>query len=406
MAEAPADESEPARGSATDRGGPKARERALAILAELIARGGPAAFLLPPVVPGEDAFPDPWAPSRAGVQLLARRLLWYAGLDQEAVIDDRRAGAPPTERKPATRVELTEVRGKQACFALGFVGTDDVVGTLAHEVGTLYALLHRPGEDPYRSADAPVLTVEPDRDHARGSIAAVYRGLGVLAANAAYQQYTQPGRFNGIYVPHEYDVIKAGVVPMSTMTYLVAVQAIVRGDREPPKGLSQSQHHEVVGYMSTLAGERRELCEQLGIDPQLGPGTREAPVVFTDHEDVIEQAPRKNAFRWQTNRGGIGFVAGTVLGISVAFVVSRGMMPFTAFGGATVGHVVGRRVRTPRCSACASIVRAGAAACSTCGAVLRGDIATLGDRLEAEEQLEEEAKRLAAPRSSQGPESR
>jgi hypothetical protein len=380
--------------SSAPAGGPKAREAALDTLADLIARGGPTAFLLSPVLPGEEAFPDAWAPSKVGVQLVLRRLAKYADIDVDIAIDDRRAGAPPTERKPATRAELLEVRGRRACFALGFIGTDDVVGTLAHEVGTLYALMNRPEQgDPYRTADnAPVLTVDAERDHARGSVAAVYRGLGVLAANASYQQYTREGRFNGIYVPHEYDVVQAGSLPMSTMTYLVAVQAVVRGEGEPPKGLSQSQHHEVVGFMKTLASERNALCERLGIDAHAKLTAREAPVPFTDHEDVHEEAPRKNAFRWQTNRGGLGFVAGTVLGIGVAFVVSRGMMPITAFGGATVGHVVGRRVRTPRCSACATVVRADAVTCFKCRAALRGDIASLADRLEAEEQLEHDAR--------------
>jgi hypothetical protein len=385
--------SEPTR---VEKGGPESRERALAILGELVVRGGAAPFLLPPVIPGEEAFPDPWAPSKAGVQLLLRRLVWYAGIDVAIAIDDRRAGAPPTERKPATRAELFELRGKQALFALGFVGTDDVVGALAHEVGTLWAVMHRPDDpDPYRSAEPPVLMVEADRDHMRGSVAAVYRGLGVLAANAAYQQYVSPGRFNGIYVPHEYDVISAGALPTSTMNYLIAVQAVVRRNTEAPAGLSQSQRDEVSGFMKTLATERSSLCERLGIDPAAEGGTREAPVPFTDIENVMEAPPLKNAWRWQTNRGGLGFVAGAVLGIGVAFVVSLGMMPFTLFGGATAGHLMGRRVRTPRCSACASVVRPGSAACSSCGAVLRGDIAHLGDRLEAEEQFEAEAKARA-----------
>jgi hypothetical protein len=81
-------------------------------------------------------------------------------------------------------------------------------------------------------------------------------------------------------------------------------------------------------------------------------------------------------------------VAGTVIGVGLAFVVSRGLMPITAFGGATAGHLVGRRVRTPRCSACASVVPAGATVCPACGAALRGDIASLSERLDAEEALE------------------
>jgi hypothetical protein len=86
----------------------------------------------------------------------------------------------------------------------------------------------------------------------------------------------------------------------------------------------------------------------------------------------------------------VGVIAGTVFGVGFALIASRGMMPWLVLGGATGGHVVGRRVRVPRCSACASVVRADATMCPRCGAVLRGDIARLADRLEAEERLEAE----------------
>ncbi len=368
------------------------RDRLLVQLGELVARGGAAQFLLPPVAPGSEAFPEPWAPTKVGVQLLLRRLAWHAGIDRSIVIDDQRVAAPPTERKPATRVELVEVRGKDAVFALGFVGADAVVGTLAHEIGTLYALLHRPGDpDPYRSAEPPVLTPDPDRDFERGGVAAVYVGLGVLAANAAYQQYSTPGRFNGAYVPHEYDVLRAGALPLPALAYLVAVQAVVRGQTEPPAGLGSIQRDEVGAWMRALADERRLLADRLGIDLAAEVGTREVPVLFVDHEPIEEAAPRKIAFRWQTNRGGVGFVAGTVLGMSLAFIASRGLLPVTAFGGATAGHIIGRRIRRPRCSACASVVHADATTCAACGASLRGDIAHLSERLEAEERLEQES---------------
>ncbi len=365
------------------------RERLLDILGELVARGGARQLLLPPIAPGEEAFPDRWAPTKVGVQLLLRRLAWHAGIDREIVIDDQRAGAPPTERKPSTRVELSAVRGKHAHFTLGFIGSDGVVGTLAQEVGTLYAVLHRPeSPEPYRSAEPPVLTVDPDRDPERGGVAAVYRGLGVLAANAAYQQYSTPGRFNGAYIPHEYDVLKAGALPLASMAFLVAVQAIVRGESELPAGLGTSQRDGVSFWMKTLAPQRDRLRQRLGVDAGSDSATREQAIAFTDGDDVREAAPRKNAFRWQTHRGGLGFFAGTVLGVGVAFVVSRGLLPITAFGGATAGHLVGRRIRAPRCSACATLVRQDATACHACHAVLRGDIVKLSDRLEAEERLE------------------
>jgi hypothetical protein len=370
----------------------EAREHLLGVLAELIAKGGAERFLMPPVAPGADAFPEPWAPTRAGIQLLLRRLMWHAGLDRGVDLDDELlAKAPPTERKPATRVEALDVSAK-ARFALYFVGDDDVVGTLAHEVGTVFAALHRPDvADPYRTADPPMITIDADRDCERGSIATVYLGLGVLAANAAFQQYSSAGRFNGGYVPLEYDVLRAGTVSMSALAYLLAVQALVRGETEPPKGLAPPQRDEVGEWLKALDGQRTALCERLGVSPTAA-STARPPVAPIDDElpPFEEPPPRPTAFRWHTHRGGVGFLTGTVMGLGVAFAVSRGMMPFTVLGGATAGHVIGRRVRAPRCSACATVVPENATTCFRCGAALRGDIASLGDRLEAEERLEED----------------
>jgi hypothetical protein len=372
------------------------REQLLGVLAELVAKGGAGPLLLPPVAPGQDAFPEPWAPTAAGVQLVLRRLLWHAGLARAVEIEDHRAEkAPPTERKPATRVELTEVARDKARFTLYLVGEDDVAGTLAHEVGTAFAALHRSEKtDPYRTAEPPSITIDPDRDLERGTIATVYLGLGVLAANAAFQQYSSAGRFNGGYVPLEYDVLRAGALPMSALAYLVAVQATVRGDDEPPKGLAPPQRDEVTAWMKTLDGQRGALCERLGIATSELREVRAARPEIEPLDDELppfeEPAPRQTAFRWHTHRGGVGFVAGTFMGMGFAFVVSRGLLPITMVGGATAGHVIGRRVRAPRCSACATVLPEGATTCARCGAVLRGDIATLSERLDAEERLEED----------------
>jgi hypothetical protein len=370
----------------------ESREQLLGVLAELIAKGGADRFLMLPVAPGADAFPEPWAPTRAGVQLLLRRLMWHGGIERGVEVDDELlAKAPPTERKPSTRVEAIDISAK-ARFALYFVGADDVVGTLAHEVGTVFAALHRPDEaDPYRTAEPPMITIDADRDCERGSIATVYLGLGVLAANAAFQQYSSSGRFNGGYVPLEYDVLRAGAIPMSALAYLLAVQAIVRGETDAPKGLAPPQRDEVSDWLRVLDGQRSALCERLGITPAAVSIDRPELAPIDDELPPFEEPPpRPTAFRWHTHRGGVGFVTGTVMGLGIAFAVSRGMMPFTVLGGATAGHVIGRRVRAPRCSACATVLPEGATTCTRCGAALRGDIATLGDRLEAEERLEEE----------------
>src|SRR3569832_2571811 len=123
------------------------REALLETTAELSGRAGVERFMQQPVQPGAEMFPDLWARTRYGASVLARRLALHAGLDRAIEIEDRRAGAPPTERKPATRIECIEVTRDAARFALGFLGTDDIVGTVAHEIGVAFALLHRSDKD-------------------------------------------------------------------------------------------------------------------------------------------------------------------------------------------------------------------------------------------------------------------
>ncbi|MBA3454974.1 MAG: hypothetical protein H0T42_17930 [Deltaproteobacteria bacterium] len=366
------------------------REDLLDVLGEYVARGGVAPLLAQPVEPGDAAFPEPWAPTPSGVRQLMRRLAWHAGLDREVEIEDRRAGAVPTERKPATRVELLEVRRKSALFALGFIGEDDIAGTLAHEIGVAHAVLHRPdGVDPYRTAEAPVIAVDPAVDLERGSIATVYLGLGVLAANAARQQHSIHERtnFNPMLVTSTGVQIESGYLPVESLVYLVAVQAALRGEKKPPAGLVPTQRRQVAAVLEELDGEK--LRDRLGIPRDAVGARRPAVERFKDAQLTADEGVARNAFRWNTSRKGVGTILGTVLGFSVSLIASRGLLPIFTIGGAGVGHMVGRRVRVPRCSACATVNAPGAATCVKCGAVFRGDIEHLSERLDAEERLDD-----------------
>ncbi|MGE0549165.1 MAG: hypothetical protein AB7R00_18990 [Kofleriaceae bacterium] len=366
------------------------REHLLDVLGEFVARGGAASLLAPPIEPGEAAFPDPWAPTRSGVQLLLRRLAWHAGLDRTIEIDDRRSGAVPTERKPETRLEVVEVRPKSVLFALGFVGDDDFAGAFAHEIGVAYAMLHRTSrEDPYRTTEPPSIAVDPDLDLERGSIAAIYLGLGVLAANAASQQHSTLERagFNPLLVAPVGVQIEAGHLPLASASYLVAVQAAVRRDTKPPPGLSPTQRRQVAAILEELSSDR--LRERLGISRDAISEPRPAVVPFEDAQLVPDDEPRKIAFRWNTNRKGIGTILGGVASIVASTLVAPDMVAIIAIGGVVAGHVIGRGVRTPRCSACATVNAAKATTCRKCGAVFKGDIKSLSERLDAEERLEE-----------------
>ncbi len=384
---------------------PERRRDLLAALAELIAAGGAAPLLFPPVVPGPAAFPEPWAPSCAGVELLVRRLIAHAnaaGTNPRplcgAVVLDELVGAPPTERKPATDCAVIELRpadeqspaGYIAVVSAMHIGDDNVAGTLAHEVGVAHAMLARQlAPDPYRANERDEIDLDPERDHERGSIATVYLGLGVLAVNAAFQQYTRSGRFYGGYAPIEYDVLQAGYIDMSELAFLLAVQTVVRGDTAPPRGLEPPQRDEVTAWIAALRGTGSELRAELGITAD-APAIATRPALEPFAAVALDEpvAAERIAFRWRTNRGGVGMVAGTVLGVGIAaLVASRGAAPVIAIGSACAGHVLGRRVRVPRCSACSVVVHDSDTRCRACGAALRGDIASLSDRLEAEERL-------------------
>ena len=372
------------------------REHLVDVLGEFVARAGAGPLLLPPVEPGKAAFPDPWAATRAGAALLLRRLAWHAGLDRAIEVEDRQVGARPTERKPATRVTLVEVRRSAAVFELEFIGADDIAGTLAHEIGVAFAVLHPPdGVDPYRTAEAPAVAVDPDVDLERGSIAAVYLGLGVLAANAARQNHAvlEGQGFHPLVVAKVGVELEAGYLPASSLTYLVAVQAALRGETEPPGGLVPAQHREVEAWLEVL--DRAALRAQLGIAGDAPAGERPTPTAFPDAK-LEPDAPRdKIAFRWRTNRGGLGLIAGTLLGIGASIAAAPTLMPWLAIGGAIGGHLFGRQIRVPRCSACATLLKGLAQRCTKCGAVMRGDIAHLSDRLAAEEQLQDAEDRTA-----------
>jgi len=362
----------------------------LDVLGELVARAGTERLLLPPVVPGEAAFPDRWEATRAGVALLLRRLAWHAGLDRAVEVEDRQVGARPTERKPATRVPLVEVRRNAAVFALEFIGADDVAGTLAHEIGVAFAVLHPPdGADPYRTAEAPVIAVDPDVDLERGSIAAVYLGLGVLAANAARQNHAVIERqgFHPLLVTPVGVELEAGHLPVAWLTYLVAVQAVLRGETQPPEGLVPAQRREVAAWLEVL--DRAALRSRFGITGDAPAGQRPAPTAFSDAA-LPPDAPRpKIAFRWRTHRGGLGMIAGMVLGASAAFGAAPALLAVLVIGGAVGGHLLGRRLEVPRCSGCATVIERLADRCKACGAVMRGDIAHLSERLAAEERLQD-----------------
>jgi hypothetical protein len=129
----------------------------------------------------------------------------------------------------------------------------------------------------------------------------------------------------------------------------------------------------------------------LGIASDAAAGERPTPSAFPNAKHEPDASRGKIAFRWRTSRGGLGMFTGTLLGIGAALAGPPTLMRWLVIGGAVGGHLVGRLIRVPRCSACATVLKGVAQHCTACGAVMRGDIAHLSDRLAAEEKLDDAA---------------
>ncbi len=207
----------------------------------------------------------------------------------------------------------------------------------------------------------------------------------MLAANAAFQQYSGASRVDA-YAPLVYEVHRAGYIAMSDLAFLIAVQAAVRGETSAPAGLSPPQRDEVSAWLGVVSARAFELRARLGIGNAAAGQPR--PTVFRfDDVEVEEDATtsRRIAFRWHTHRAWLGSFVGLILGGVLTFLVA---WPWLVLAGTAAGHVVGRRLRAVRCSSCATVIGSRAESCRECGVTLRGDIARLSDRLEAEERLE------------------
>jgi hypothetical protein len=352
-------------------------------LARMCAAGGWERFARPPVAPDGDAFPDRWEPTPEGVATIAQRLCAHAGVDDLAVtIVDRRGEAGVQGKKVTTELELVEVTAKGARFDLYSIGDDAVVGTIAHEVGAALAPRWRTPDAPYRG----VASSEIDHDARwRGSIAAVYAGLGVPAANAAFQEY-KLGRYQAHlgYAPVEYEVVKAGQLTVDELGFLLAVQAVAQG-APAPRGLGGVQLDAVHAWMEALAergGALRALCGM----PE-GQLARPAPAPLPPGGAIVvagEHAKRaRRVYRVPGSRAGVGVLVGMVVGgLGAGVLGARSSIPFVIGGGALIGAAVGKRSRFDRCSSCVHLVPLAAPACPHCGGEVAGLLTSRADALD------------------------
>lgn len=194
----------------------------LARLAMLIRQFGAERFTKAPLVRADERdFPETWEPTPTGVHRLLYRLCWHAHWEPEIVVEDvRPAKAPEARMLLASEIELASATPQTLTFSIGAIGNDDIAGLLSHRIGQAFVET-APG-DPFRAGTS-------DISETAGSVAAIYLGLGVLAANSSmYRRYES--RVVARSVVEEQYVAQVGGLSIADATFLVAVQDIVRED--------------------------------------------------------------------------------------------------------------------------------------------------------------------------------
>lgn len=380
-------------------------------LATLIAQGGTWRFLHARVVAGDAShYPDPWEPNRLGVARVIGRTLWHAYLTVDAVLEDARLPRDPGGKLLRnTRVELADIDASSVLFALLDVGNDDVAGAVSHEVGRAYVgWLARNGH-PFRTAEDGL------PDAMVGSLATVYLGLGVIAANAAFYSRSD-GHVIAQSAYHEHQIVRSGGLEVDDLAFLLAVQATVRDDvLFALETLRPTQAELVVKWREVLDDHEDELRHMLGIvdapDLDTAPTRPDEPAAVSCRGQIEESRLDKanhgqTVFRFGESRAGLGAPVGAIAGlfgscllVGIAVAVAPELIPVplrvilvlgvSVFCAAWGSARSGGRKHYWRCASCRGFLVVADEECKTCGGRIVGTVAHPNDRLDREDEMEQ-----------------
>lgn len=359
------------------------REELLVMLGSMIGRFGAERFVEAPVVSASKRdFPDRWEPSLHAVHQLLYRLCWLAHVDPEiAVVDVRPIRDNLNGMLHTTECEIASCNAGVVTFHLASIGNDDVAGVMSHKIGQAFLDL-APGE-PFRTPG------RHETDEVEGTVAAVYLGLGVLAANSSmYRRHA--ARVVGREERSEQLIAQAGGLDIADATLLLAVQDLVRDDvPDAYATLHAAQRDWLERWRDVLEPHEAELRELLRLDEERAPlqlkraaEPRRAPAVS---EAELKRFNRGREIRRVRNRSVLGVIPGLFLGILCGAVVGRlALGPGTGalvvgLGVMVLGGVFGwwrwcRPFYTCADGACRKLISAKAATCAHCGGTITATI--------------------------------
>lgn len=355
------------------------QQELLVMLASMIRRFGGERFLEARLVAANKKdFPDPWEGTRQSMHQLLYRLCWHAYIDPEIVVEDHRPPHDPTGMLRTSEIEIAsaspghDAKARVVTFHLTAIGNDDVAGLLAHKIGEVFLDL-APGE-PFRST--PRI---PDEREA--SVAAVFLGLGVPAANAAmYRRHASEIR--GRDEHSEQQIAHAGGLDIADITMLLAIQDILRDEvQDALSTLHGAQKEWVEQWKDVLDPHEDELRELLGLDEDRQPRRLARPEAPRTAPAYDENARKRVNVGRETMRVKRQSFLGTWAGM---FVGAFGLLAIPALGpigallgGATIagGTLVGwakwsRPYYVCTDGACGRFVGANDATCPHCGGAI------------------------------------
>lgn len=383
-------------------------------LAELIEVCGHERFVGAPIVgPEDEHFPDRSRRDAAGVQVLARRLLWHCGLTEHRarVTDLRGYHVPSTVRMLSdTNVWFVGIKGHVAEFELTEIGNDDLVGILCHEVGVAYRDFMgvdrvdagHPFRDPWLQ----------ERHHGHedehmvavlGSLTTVYLGLGLLATNASHH-----ARHSALQEESsQWSITTAGGLPSEVMSFLCALHAVVRDERAGYDGLLRNQRADFDRWYKRLAGARDSLIDRLGLPASDSWTALDTPVAesFDDeHYDDSGALAEHERGKFNTGKPVFRTPIKNTLAVILAMLVSAPLLVMVGWAalnsfipGALVavgvcGAMLYNHQKTPafRCSDqhCRALLEDADEHCPRCGGDVVGLLQHPSDRLNALEAYE------------------
>jgi hypothetical protein len=190
-------------------------------LRDLIRAGGIAQFVAVPLLtPSDDDFPDPWDGSVRAAHRITQRLMHHAGIGDlrislTAFPDDEPAADEGWDA--GTAGWFSGIEAGRARFGIEpkEIGDPDfVAGIMAHEVAHAWRQKHE--------------FIDPERDVEEHltDLTTVFLGFGILTANATE-------RYRCWRTSHAtaHQTKSMGYLPAPAMSWLLALQASVRGDK-------------------------------------------------------------------------------------------------------------------------------------------------------------------------------